>query len=312
MAPLSSRRFLAWIRGSFQLTYPLHAFLATKLQDLVVRFTNANPSRPFAFNINSSTFISNKGGKQGGALAICQSNVSIIDSWFFRNSAVSNDSSGGTLGFDALCNSAILKDRNYFANHTFQSSIYGCSLAVISTNFSQNSADVSGGVIYASFDGFVTLIAKSRFDSNHLSGSLPSADADPSLLARYKGGGTAVGLHPYTLGVGLSRLLIVSQTIFANNIGASAVIPQAALATQQLACLAIQDSLFHSNSAASANAVYSSGVEGSEDLCYSNTQSLAAMPALVLHGPPLFDPFTAASKLNAMDSDLLCIISLDS
>ena len=274
-----------------------------------MRFTNANPSRPFAFNVNSSTFISNKGGKQGGALAVRQSNVSISDSSFFGNSAVNNDSVGGALGFDALCNSPILKDRNYFANHTFQSSIFGCSLNIISTNFSQNIADVSGGAIYASFDGFVTLIAKSRFDSNHLSGSLPSADADSSLVVRNKGGGTAVGLYPYTLGVGLSRLLLVSQTTFANDSGASVVLPQAALATQQLACLAIQDSLFHSNSAASASAVYSSDVEGSEELCYANTQTFTTMPALELHGPSLSDPFTTATNLIAIDSQTYSVPS---
>ena len=267
-----------------------------------MRFTNANPSRPFTFNVHSSTFSSNLGGKQGGALAVRQSNVSISDSNFFRNSALSNDSSGGALAFDALCNSPILRDKNYFADHTFQSSIFGCSLHVIGTNFSQNRADVSGGAIYASFDGFVTLIAKSRFDSNHLFGGLPSADADPSLTVRYKGGGTAVALYPYTLGVGLSRLLIVSQTTFANNSGASAVLPQAALATQQLACLAIQDSLFHRNSAASASAVYSSGVDGTDDLCYTDTQILPTTPGLVLHGPPLF---------TAQTSSVLSLLTVD-
>ena len=256
-----------------------------------VRLTNANPSRPFALNIGSSTFAGNLVGNQGGAFSVRQSNVSITGSSFSGNAAVWNDSSAGAFYLGAVCNSPIVRDDNNYAFGQLTSNIFPCLLSIASTNFSGDNAVLAGGAVYTVIDGFVILIAQSRFDGNHLSGSVPTADADASLAARSNGGGTAFSLQPHTIGVGLSRLLIVSQTFFLNNTGAGLHVPQAALATQQLACLAIQDSLFHSNSAASASAVFSGDVEGVSDLCSGSVENLPTLSMLVLHGPPLFDPF---------------------
>ena len=253
--------------------------------------TNANPSRAFACNVDSSVFTQNSVGNQGGALALLQSNLSIADSSFAGNNAVRNDSSADAISLSAVCNSPILQDNNNFASAQLTSSIFACLLSILGSNFTTNSALSTGGAIYTALDGFVISVSQSRFEGNQLLGDGATADADESLAARDAGGGTAVALYPYTLGVGLSRLLIISQTIFSDNTGASPQLPQAALATQQLACLAIQDNVFQNNTAATGGAPYVLVVDGTDDLCSGNVENLPPLPGLVLHGPPLFDPF---------------------
>ena len=253
--------------------------------------SNANPSRPVACNVTSSNFEHNTVGNQGGALSIRQSNVSITDSSFSNNQAVWNDSSAGALALSASCNSPIVSDNNNYTSGQLTTSIFGCLLSIVGSNFTRNSALLTSGAIYTVLDGFVIMTSQSRFQGNQLKGDQATPDADPSLAARDTGGGTAVALYPFTQGVGLSRLLIISQTTFSDNTGASLHLPQAALAVQQLACLAIQDSLFHNNSAATAGALYVSGVDGASDLCSGNIENLPSLPGLILHGAPLFDPF---------------------
>ena len=238
-----------------------------------------------------STFQQNTVGNQGGAVAIRQSNVSITDSSFSDNQAVWNDSSAGALALTALCNLPLVSDNNNYAFGQLTNNIFGCALSIVGSKFTRNSAVLTGGAIYAVLDGFIIMTSQSRFEGNQLLGDQATPDAEPSLAAKNTGGGTAVALYPFTQGVGLSQLLIVSQTTFSDNTGASLHLPQAALAVQQLACLAIQDSLFHNNSAAKAGALYVSGVDGETNLCSSNVETLPSIPGLILHGAPLFDPF---------------------
>lgn len=257
----------------------------------VLHLSNTDPDRPYVCNIVSSVFTQNLVGNQGGALSIRQSNVSVIDSVFADNQAMWNDSSAAAIALSGVCNLPVLSNHNNYASGQLQSSIFGCIFSIANSTFTRNSALLTGGAIYAVLDGFIFSISQSHFVDNQLLAQGATIKADESLAARCSGGGTAIGVYPYTQGVGLSRLVIISQTTFSGNSGSSTRNPQAALAMQQLACLAIQDSTFDNNSAVSAGALYVDVVDGVSDLCSGNAESLPLLPGLVLYGPPLFDPF---------------------
>ena len=280
-------------------TWQLHANITSSTfhgnsannQGGALHLTNKNPSRPYACNVHSSLFSENTVGEFAGALAIRQSNLSITDCGFVGNSAVWNDSDAGAVSLSAVCNAPTLQDQNGYASGQLTSSIFNCLFSIVGSNFTKNSALLTGGAVYAVLDGFIVMISQTRFEGNSLLAESATAEVDESLAARDSGGGTALALYAYTLGVGLSRFLIVSQTTFTGNTGSSTQNPQAALAMQQLACVAIQDSTFDSNSAGTVGALYIDVVDGTEDLCSGNAELLPVLPGLVQHGPPLFDPF---------------------
>ena len=180
-------------------------------------FQTQTPDRPYACNVESSNFTHNTVGNSGGALAIRQSNVSLVNSVFSDNQAVWNDSSAAAVSLSAVCNVPTLSNPNQYQSGQLTSSIFNCAFSIAGSNFTRNSALLTGGAVYAVLDGFILSITQSRFVDNELLAEGATATADASLAARSSGGGTAVSAYPYTLGVGVSPFVIISQTTFSGQ-----------------------------------------------------------------------------------------------
>ncbi|KAL3153693.1 hypothetical protein ABBQ32_013292 [Trebouxia sp. C0010 RCD-2024] len=215
-------------------------------------------SKSYICTFSNLTVVNNSATRRGGAFLLQQVNLDLRDSLFSLNTADPNASSsaGGAISMYAIC------ARSTYTSSQSLAEPFACSVSVSNTTFDSNNAGDIGGALFMKLDGYAVSVRKSRFTSNAIS--------------VVGGAGAALDLIPVTLGAGLSRMLVLSESNFTGN--TAPISSLGSVTIQQVACIAIQNCIFDSNAAGVGAAIFTTQVNSDETTCWQQALGLSTLP----------------------------------